>query len=146
MATRIVIIGGGFAGVRCARSLRKRLSLDACEILLFDRENSMVFYPLLAEVAGATIGPDSVAAVNRGLVPRMAEHAFPLKSVGDAIALRFHVMEQLEKAEVCDDPERRRWYLSFVVVGGGFSGVEVAGELNDLVRASLRFYGNFISR
>ena len=43
-------------------------------------------------------------------------------------------MEQLEKAEVCDDPDRRRWYLSFVVVGGGFTGVEVAGEINDLIK------------
>ena len=191
---RIIIVGGGFAGVRCARTLRKKLSPDACEIVLFDRENSMVFYPLLAEVAGATISPDAVAAplrqmlpgvqcrteevrridraaseveyegydghlrrmafdhaviacgsaVNLTRVPGMAEHAFPLKSMGDAMALRFHVMEQLEKAEVCDDPERRRWYLSFVVVGGGFSGVEMAGELNDLVRASARFYRNFV--
>ncbi len=194
--TRIIIIGGGFAGVRCARTLRKRLAPDACEIVLFDRENSMVYYPLLAEVAGATIGPDSVAtplrqllphvrcrneevrridhavseveyegydgrlrrmgfhqaviacgsSVNINLVPGMSDHAFPLKSVGDAMALRFHVMEQLEKAEVCDDPARRRWYLSFVIVGGGFSGVEVAGELNDLVRASIRFYSNFTAR
>lgn len=73
----------------------------------------------------------------------MADHAFPLKSVGDAMALRFHAMEQLEKAEVCDDPERRRWYLSFVVVGGGFTGVEAAGEINDLLKASTRFYSNF---
>lgn len=194
--TRIIIVGGGFAGVRCARTLRKRLSPEACEIVLFDRENSMVFYPLLAEVAGATIGPDSVAtplrqllpgvrcrteevrrlnvaasevtyegddgrlrhmefqhaviacgsSVNLNLVPGMADHAFPLKSVGDAMVLRFHVMEQLEKAEVCDDPERRRRYLSFVIVGGGFSGVEVAGELNDLVHASLRFYSNFTAQ
>ena len=176
--------------------LRKRLTQEACEIVLFDRENSMVYYPLLAEVAGATIGPDSVttplrqllpqvrcrteevrridhaaseveyegydgrlrrmgfdhaviacgSSVNLDLVPGMSDHAFPLKSVGDAMALRFHVMEQLEKAEVCDDPERRRWYLSFVIVGGGFSGVEVAGELNDLVRASIRFYSNFTAR
>ena len=58
---RVLIVGGGFAGVRCARTLRKRLAPDVCEIILFDRENSMVYYPLLAEVAGATIGPDSVA-------------------------------------------------------------------------------------
>lgn len=193
---RIIIIGGGFAGVRCARTLRKRLTPEACEIVLFDRENSMVYYPLLAEVAGATIGPDSVStplrqllpnvrcrneevrkidhaaseveyegydgrlrrmgfdhaviacgsSVNLNLVPGMSDHAFPLKSVGDAMALRFHVMEQLEKAEVCDDPERRRWYLSFVIVGGGFSGVEVAGEINDLLRASIRFYSAFTAR
>lgn len=194
--TRIIIVVGGFAGVQCARTLRKRLLPESCEIVLFSRENNMVFYPLLAEVAGAAINPGAVtvplrqmlpgvrcrtedvhqidlpvseveyegdngrqsrmafdhaviacaAAVNLTIVPGMADHAFPLKSVGDAIALRFHVTEQLEKAEVCDDPERRRWYLSFVVVGGGFSGVEVAGEINDLVRASVKFYGNFSVR
>lgn len=167
--TRIIIVGGGFAGVKCARTLRKRLSANTCEIVLFSQENNMVFYPLLAEVAGAAINPSAVTvplrqmlpgvrcrteevrridlttseveyerydgrpgrvtfdhavlacgtAVNLSLVPGMADHAFPLKSVGDAMAIRFHVMEQLEKAEICDDPERRRWYLSFVVVGGG---------------------------
>jgi len=191
--TRIIIVGGGFAGVKCARALRKTLLANTCEIVLFSRENNMVFYPLLAEVAGAAIKPGAVTvplrqmlpgvrcrteevrhidlaaseveyerydgrpgrvtfdhavlacgtAVNLSLVPGMAHHAFPLKSVGDAMALRFHVMEQLEKAEVCDDPERRQWYLSFVVVGGGFTGVEVAGEINDLIRASTRFYGSF---
>ena len=54
------------------------------------------------------------------------------------MAIRFHVMEQLEKAEICDDPERLRWYLSFVVVGGGFTGVEAAGEINDLIKAGTR--------
>ena len=66
---RIIIIGGGFAGVRCAITLRKRLTPEACEIVLFDRENSMVYYPLLAEVAGATISPDSVATPLRQLLP-----------------------------------------------------------------------------
>src|SRR5262245_13072064 len=70
----------------------------------------------------------------------MADHAFPLKTIGDALSLRSHVMDQLEWAEVCDDPARRQWYLSFVVVGGGYSGVEVAGEINDLVRASLKLF------
>jgi len=51
-------------------------------------------------------------------------------------------MQQLEKAEVCDDPERKRWYLSFTVIGGGYSGVETAGEINDLVRGSRRFFRN----
>jgi NADH dehydrogenase len=79
---------------------------------------------------------------NLNVVPGMADHAFPLKTVGDAAVLRTHVISQLEKAEVCDDPVRRRWYLSFVVVGGGYSGVETAGEINDLVRSSCRFYSN----
>jgi len=57
---------------------------------------------------------------------------FPLKNIADAMALRAHIMEEMEKAEVCSDPELRRRHLTFIVVGGGFSGVEVAGEINDL--------------
>ena len=56
--------------------------------------------------------------------------------------LRTHVLQMMEKAEVCDDPEKRRWYLSFVVVGGGYSGVESAGEINDLVRGTRRLFRN----
>ncbi|MEY2428071.1 MAG: hypothetical protein QOJ40_956, partial [Verrucomicrobiota bacterium] len=80
---------------------------------------------------------------NLNVVPGMADHAFPLKTIGDATALRSQVMEQMEKAEVCSDPERRRWHLTFIVVGGGFSGAEVAGEINDLVRGSARYFKNF---
>jgi NADH dehydrogenase len=188
---RVVIVGGGFGGVRCARTLRRRLARD-CEVVLFNHENHMVFHPLLPEVAGASINADAVAAplrqmlrgvhcrtetvrdinlrartveyeshdgqtlrldydhvvvacgrsVNRGMVPGMSDHSFALKTVGDAMSLRSHVIQQLENAEVCSDPARRRWYLSIVVVGGGFSGVEVAGELNDLIRTSRRFYPN----
>src|ERR1700756_1872504 len=75
----------------------------------------------------------------------MPDQAFPLKTIGDAIALRVHLMQQLEMAEVCEDPERKRWYLSFIILGGGFSGVEVAGEINDLIRATHRFFQNIAS-
>lgn len=189
---RVVIVGGGFGGVKCAKRLRRRLSSETFEITLFNRENHMVFHPLLPEVAGASINPDAVAAPLRqmlagvrcrtetvrhidlannrieyeapdghigdltydhiviacgrsaslGAVPGMSDHAFPFKGVGDAMALRSHVIQQLENAEVCGDETRRRWYLSFVVVGAGFSGVEVAGEINDLVRTSRPFYPN----
>ncbi|MBX9685196.1 MAG: FAD-dependent oxidoreductase [Candidatus Obscuribacterales bacterium] len=190
--TRIIILGAGFAGVKCARVLRNLLALDSYEIVLFNRENHMVFHPLLAEVAGAALQPENVAAplrqllknvwcrteevlsididnseieyeahdssrrrlsydqlviscgneVSLGIVPGMDDHAYPLKTIGDALALQSHIMEQMEKAEVCDDPAQKRFYLSFVVVGGGFSGVEVAGEINDLVRRSLKFFRN----
>jgi NADH dehydrogenase len=189
---RVVIVGGGFGGVQCARTLRRHLPRATWEVVLFNRENHMVFHPLLPEVAGASINADAVAAplrqmltgvqcrtetvrhidvatetieyeahdghtrrlsydhvvvacgrsVNLGSVPGMSDHAFALKNVGDAMALRAHVIEQLENADVCTEEARRRWYLSFVVVGGGFSGVEVAGEINDLVRHSRRFYPN----
>jgi NADH dehydrogenase len=190
--TRIIILGGGFAGVKCARKLRKLLKSEQYEIVLFNRENHMVFHPLLAEVASAAAQPKDVAAplrqllhgvscrtedvlsidldksfidyeshdgsrrqmqydqlviacgntVNLGLIHGMDDHAFPLKTVGDALALQSHVMEQMEKAEVCDDPVMKKWYLSVIVVGGGFSGIEVAGEINNLVRRSRKFFSN----
>jgi NADH:ubiquinone reductase (H+-translocating) len=191
--TKIVIIGGGFAAAKCAKTLRKELSRDDYPVVLFSRENHMVFHPLLADVAGASIHPDSAATTlrqmlpgvecrtetinridvsasqiefqndqgqvertnydhlviacgadsNLGVIPGMSDHAFPFKTMRDAIRLRAHVIQQLEKAEACSSPERRRFYLSFVIIGGGFSGVELAGELNDLIRESTCFYRNF---
>ena len=73
-------------------------------------------------------------------VPGMSDHAFALKTIGDALSIRAHAIQQLEIGEVCDDPDARKHALSFIVIGGGFSGVEMAGELNDLVRSSRRFY------
>lgn len=178
--------------MKCARTLRKHLPHGEYDIVLFNRENHMVFHPLLAEVAGAAVDPKDVAAplrqlirhvycrteevlsldldnslieyeahdgtrrqlkydhvviacgnsVNLGLIPGMDEHAFGLKTIGDALAVQAHVMEQMEKAEVCENPEQKRWYLSFIIVGGGFSGVEVAGEIHNLVRRSLKFFQN----
>jgi NADH dehydrogenase len=191
--TKIVIIGGGFAAVKCARTLRKRLAREECQIAVYSRENHMVFHPLLADVAGASIHPDSAAATirqmlpgvecstetveridipdgqiefqndqgqlertnydhlviacgaesNLGIIPGMSDHAFPFKTMKDAVALRSHIIDQLEKAEACSDPERRKRHLSLVIIGGGFSGVELAGEVNDLIRDSTRFYRNF---
>lgn len=187
---RIIIVGGGFGGVKCARRLRAPLPTAEWEIVLFNRENHMVFHPLLAEVAGASINANAVAAplrqllsnvscraetvsaidlerhtleyealdghaeplsydhlvlacgrpVNLNAVPGMSDHAFALKTIGDALSIRAHAIQQLEIGEVCDDAEVRKHALSFIVIGGGFSGVEVAGELNDLVRSSRRFY------
>lgn len=65
---RIVIIGGGFAGVKCAKALRKKLPPSQCEIVLFNRENHMVFHPLLAEVVSAGLQPKDVAAPLRHLL------------------------------------------------------------------------------
>ena len=61
-STRIIIAGGGFAGVKCAAVLRKLLDPSQAEIILFNKENHMVFHPLLAEVAGGSLNPDSVCA------------------------------------------------------------------------------------
>src|SRR5246500_5944364 len=190
---RVVIVGGGFAAVKFAKTLREKLSAAECEILLFNRENHMVFHPLLADVAGASINPDAAAAPlrqmlpgvscrtervqridlqsseiefddgngvltrlhydhvvvacgaesNLGIIPGMTDHAFAFKVMRDAIDLRQHIVRQMEFAEAATDPDLRRWHLSFIIVGAGFSGVEVAGEMNELVRSSTRFYRNF---
>ena len=68
--------------------------------------------------------------------PGLAEHALPFKYLGDALALRNRVIQTLEEADTEEDPEVRRTLLTFVVAGGGFSGVEAVAELNDFVRAA----------
>src|ERR1700739_758059 len=153
----------------------------------------MVFHPLLADVAGASINVDAAATPlrqmlpkvgcrtervqridlaasetafddasgvlnrlhydhvviacgaesNLSIIPGMTEHAFAFKVMRDAIDLRQHIVRQMEQAEASSDPDRRRRHLSFIIVGAGFSGVEVAGEINELVRSSTRFYRNF---
>jgi NADH dehydrogenase, FAD-containing subunit len=80
----------------------------------------------------------SVVDVSR--VPGMPEHGYLMKTVGDAIRLRADVIQRLEEASVTKDTALRRRLLTFVVVGGGYSGVETAGQLYDLVRDVHKFY------
>ena len=71
----------------------------------------------------------------------VANHAFTMKSIDDAMILRDHVINMLEQADVeSEDKELKRSLITFVVVGGGFSGVETVGELNDFVRESIKHY------
>lgn len=184
---RVLILGGGFAGVYAALELEKRLgSRNDFEIVLVSKENYFVFQPILPEVISGTIGlTDVVSPLRRllkkteiqvrqiesidlerkvvrlapGFLPRahelkydhlilglgtvtdfrgmrgLPEHALPFKDLGDALQLRHHVIRVLEEAAIeKNDAELRRQLLTFVVAGGGFSGVEVAAELNDFVR------------
>src|SRR5690242_1383704 len=80
------------------------------------------------------------ANANLDVVKGMAQNALPLKTVGDALFMRNRIIARLEQAELQPDPEHRRWLTSFVVVGGGFSGVETAGALVDFLHASRRYY------
>jgi len=189
-ASDVLVLGGGFAGVYCARRLEKLLPKSA-RITLVNNENYFVFQPLLAEVVGASLEPTHVIAplrhmlkrtrVVRGDVsaidattrvvevteresgtravfsgkhlvlalgsvvdvsktPGMSEHALMMKNLADALRLRQTVVARLERAVFEEDPEQRRALLTFVVVGGGFSGVETAAEMLDLVESSRRFY------
>jgi NADH dehydrogenase len=190
---RIVVIGGGFAGVYAAQQLERKLRRrDDVEILLFCRENYTVFQPMLAEVISGTIGitdvvsplrrmlkrtrvhvreVESIDVANRTIsiaagfrphahvekfdhlviapgtvtdfrgLPGLPEHALPFKNLADALELRSRVIRALEEADVeSDEQELRRQLLTFVVAGGGFSGVEVVAELNDFVRHVARLY------
>ena len=183
---RILILGGGFAGVYTAMYLDKLLRSEPdAEIALVSRENYFVFQPMLAEVISGNIGLlDTVSPIHR-LVPRcrlyireiesinlskrqvtlgpgfwpqslvldfdhlilalgtvtdfrgingLHQHALPFKNLADAVRLRNHLIHVLNEAEIESNTERRQQLLTFVVAGGGFSGVEVAAELNDFVR------------
>jgi len=187
---RVVILGGGFGGLACARALEARRDRDL-EVVLVNRDNYFVFQPLLPEAISGSIQPAHCVAPLRGLlrrtevracdveridvgartvhlvegdgqrsgvlpyddlvlalgtvvqfgaVPGMDAHALPMKTLGDALHLRSRILHRLEEAEHETNAERRASLLTFVVVGGGFSGVEVIAELRDFVRRALRFY------
>ena len=74
------------------------------------------------------------------LVPGMAEYGMPLKTLGDALYLRNRMIERLEQAEQTEDAQLRRQLLCFYIVGGGSSGVEVAGAMSDFFSAACRQY------
>lgn len=77
---------------------------------------------------------------NLALVPGLAEHALPLKLVGDALHIRNRVLQRLARIELEADPALRRRLGHFVVIGGGFSGVEVAGGIADFIHGARRYY------
>src|SRR5213596_1869555 len=67
----------------------------------------------------------------------ISRHGFPLKDVNEAVTIRYHVLTSFERAMLEGNPERRRARLTFVVVGGGPTGVEMAGALSELIRLVL---------
>ena len=72
--------------------------------------------------------------VNLARLPGVAQHGLPIKTIGDALQIRNRALEMLEAAENATDPDERGRMLTFVVAGGGYSGVEMAAELNDYLR------------
>jgi NADH:ubiquinone reductase (H+-translocating) len=178
----VVIIGGGFGGLKAARSLRKA----RVDVTLLDRRNHHVFQPLLYQVAMAVLSPGDIASPIRailrhqrnvevllGEVDRVdparkvvhlvdgaeftydylivaagATHAYfghddwlpyapGLKTLEDALEMRRRVLLAFEHAERQSDPARRRALLTFVIVGAGPTGVELAGALAEIARLTL---------
>ncbi|MDQ3763153.1 MAG: NAD(P)/FAD-dependent oxidoreductase [Actinomycetota bacterium] len=73
-------------------------------------------------------------------IPGLAEHGIAFKTIGEAIYLRNHVLSRLEAADATINLQLRRKLLSFVVIGGGYAGIEVLGELEDMARYACRYY------
>jgi NADH dehydrogenase len=184
---RIVIVGGGFAGVAAARALRR------CEadVLLVDRRNHHIFQPLLYQVATALLSPAEIAAPLRQMAARQANldallgevtgvdlrsrtltvscpegftrvlpfdfllvatgmqpnyfghdefarHAPGLKTLADAEAIRAKILRAYEWADATDDVAERLRQMTFIVVGAGPAGVELAASIAQMATISLR--------
>ena len=80
------------------------------------------------------------SVVDLSIIPGLRTNALPLKTLGDAVFLTNSLIEKMEEASMKTDSAERRRLLTFVIIGGGFSGVEVAGAINDLLKRALRFY------
>lgn len=184
---RILIVGGGFAGLAAARGLR-----DApVEVVLVDRNNHHVFQPLLYQVATAVLAPSQIASPIRELLRKQPNttvilgsvtgvdrdrrvvtmdtverrgvslsydvlvlatgarqsyfghqefesFAPGLKSLTDATAIRNRILRAFEQAEAEEDPARHRDLLTFVLVGAGPTGVEMAAAIAGLVANTLK--------
>jgi NADH dehydrogenase len=175
---RVVIVGGGFAGL----TLAQKLIRSDYQVVLIDKNNYHQFQPLFYQVAMAGLEPSSIVfplrkafQKNKDVYIRVAEvksvdtqnkflntsvgicnydylvlaigadtnffgneeiahHAIPMKSVSEALYLRNKILADLEKALSTIDYENRQGLVDFVIVGGGPTGVEVAGALAEMKR------------
>ena len=173
---KIVIIGGGFAGL----NLVKRLDPGKYRISLVDRNNFHCFPPLFYQIASSGLVSANICFPFRREIKKMknvsyhmghvkqidiaakkvttsyetldydrliiaagstnnyigmenlAEETFGIKTVAEAAHTRDEILDRLERGAICHDPERRRRLLTFLVVGGGPSGVEIAGAIGEM--------------
>ena len=175
---RVVIAGGGFAGLKLAQDLDARLF----QIVLIDHHNYHQFPPLIYQVASSGLEPSSIAFPFRaafrrkknfvfrlanvmGVAPerkclltsvgeveydylvlacggttnffgneQIARNSLPMKTLYESMNLRNVLLQNIEKALVSDSPEAREALLTVAIVGGGPSGVEIAGALAEMKR------------
>jgi NADH dehydrogenase len=187
---RIVILGGGFAGMKTAECLEQQLRTNVpVAITLVSETNALLFTPMLAEVAGSTLEASHISTPLRSSLHRtefirgrvtgidverrrvaaesaaghlevpydhlvlalgsvsnylgmanVEQLAFNFKSLLDAIRIRNHVIEMFERADREPEAAPRKSLLTFVIAGGGFAGVELAGAINDFARGILADY------
>lgn len=189
---KIVILGGGFAGVECARQLESQFKDDSeIELLMVSEDNFLLFTPMLPQVASGMIETRHIVLPIRTICKKakfyegrvknidpygklvtlwgtgdkrsisiyydflvvalgsetnffgmsdVEKNAYTMKTLNDAVVLRNRVIDMLEQAENETDPILRKSFLNFVVVGGGFAGIETAGELMDLLLDARKHY------
>lgn len=173
---RLVIIGGGFGGLRLA----KKISSKNYQVVLLDKHNYHTFQPLLYQVATAGLEPDSIAHAIRTIFAKrenfyfriadvqkvdtenkrlysdigsiyydylviatgsdtnfygnqnILQNAMPMKSIPEALDLRSLILQNLESALLTNDLEERYRLMNYVIVGGGPTGVELAGAMGEL--------------
>lgn len=173
---RVVIVGGGFGGLRLANRLRH----SDFQVVLVDRNNYHQFPPLIYQIASAGIEPSSISfpfrkifqrrknffyrmAEVRSIFPKhkiiqtsigkvhydylvlaagsttnffgnkhVEEEAMPMKNVSEAMGLRNALLDNFERALTCAGEQERRELFNVVIVGGGASGVEIAGALSEM--------------
>lgn len=180
---KIVIIGGGFAGINLAKSLANNKDF---QVTLVDKNNYNFFPPLIYQVATAFLEPSSIsypfrklffgkknitfrlaelirvdAAANKVILSNgeleydqlvfstgaesnyfgmenVQKNAIPMKTLTDAVEMRNRLLQQMEKAAICEDPRRRRQLLTIVVAGGGPTGVELSGMFAEMRNGIMR--------
>lgn len=180
---RLVIVGGGFAGLHLARHLRKA----DLQIVMLDKNNFHTFQPLLYQVATAMLEPASMASSFRRIFKqqqnfhfRMVEveridpaarmvvtpagcigydylviatgartnfygmadigrHGFAMKDITEAIAIRQGIFSNLEQALMTEDPGERQRLMNIIIVGGGPTGIEIAGAIGELKKYILPY-------
>ena len=130
---RIVIVGAGFGGLAATRALRNA----PVQITLIDRSNHHVFQPLVPVAYDYLILATGVTHSYFGH-NEFAKFAPGLKTLADAEAIRNKVLQAFELAEAEEDPARHRDLLTFIMVGAGPTGVELASAIAVLVRSKLR--------
>ncbi len=94
--------------------------------------------PKVVRYRQIVLAPGAVIDLSR--VPGMSEHALLMQTVGDAMVLRARIINRFEEASLENDPEIRRRLLTFAVVGGGYSGVETAGQILDMYASMRKYY------
>jgi NADH dehydrogenase len=129
------------------RDFLRRVTLRTAEIVGFDAGRRQVRFRVIGKEHAETVEWDhaviALGSVTRQPpVPGLAEHGFELKDLPDAVALRDRAIRLLEQADATPDAQERRGLLHFVVVGGNYTGVEMAGEFLAFVREAARVYRN----